>query len=137
MDYFKMNYNKLENIKIIKFYKIVIIILFLLFILVILSFNFKIYEKSMCYGIYNSNILQIKINSELSDKLKSSQYIKFNNRKTKFKISNYNNYEIIDNEIYQEINLILDKNFIHNEIGLVEFYYDKKTIFKYIFDLFK
>jgi len=137
MDYFKINYNKLENMPQIKFYKIIFIFLSLLIILFIMSFYIKVDKKLECYGIINNNVLKIKINNELSDSFKSLEYIIFNDKKIKFKINNYGNYEIINNEIYQEIELIVDEKFYDNEIGLVEFYYDKKILFKYILDLFK
>lgn len=136
MEFFKINYSKLENLPQLKFYKLIIFILSLFVILIILACNIEIYEKSKCYGIYSNNILTININNKLSDKLKSSKYIIFNNKKMNFKINSYGNYEIIDNEIYQEIELVVDNNFYDNEVGLVEFYYDKKSVFKFVLDLF-
>lgn len=137
MDYFKINYSKLKNIKEINFYKIVIVVLCIFIILFIMSFYIEVNKKWEGYGIVNDNILKIKINNKLSDNFKSDNTIIFNNKRTNFKINSYGTYEIINNEIYQDIELIVDGNFYDNEIGLVEFYYDKKILFKYILDLFK
>lgn len=136
MDYFKINYDKLQNMPQINYYRIVIIISLLFISLIIVSSFVKIYQKDICYGIYNNNILKLKINSELSDNIKKSEYITFNNEKTKFKIQNYGDYEIIDNFIFQEIYLIIDDKFYHNEVGKVELYYDRQSILKIILDLF-
>jgi len=134
MDYYKINYNKLENLKQIKFHFILIFIIILMSFLIILALNMQTYKKITTYGICKDNILQININSRLSDKLKVSNYIIFNNKKTNFEIKEYKEYELIDNKIYQNIEIIVDENFYHNEVGLVEFYYDKK---KYIFSCFR
>ena len=137
MDYFKINYNKLQNLSQINFYKIIFLIFILLIILFILSFKINISKRYEFYGIYKENLLNIKIEKTLSGKLKNSKYILFNDIKTNFKINDYGDYEIINNDIYQEIELIVDEKFYDNEIGLVEFYCDKKILFKYILDLFK
>ena len=137
MNFFKINYNKLENMKEIKFYKLILIIIIIFIVLIVISLKIEISKKFQCYGLYYDNILSLKINSELSDKLKKSEYIIFKNQKNNFEIKEYGNYEILNNEVYQEINLIVDNKFYDNEVGLVEFYYDKKSVFKYILDLFK
>lgn len=137
MDYFKINYNKLENLYQINFYKLVFVIFIFLIILFVMTFFIKVDKKWECYGIINDNILKIKINNELSDSLKSLEYIRFNDKNINFKINSFGNYEIVNNEIYQEIELIIDEKFYDNEIGLVEFYYDRGILFKYILDLFK
>ena len=137
MDYFKINYNKLENLRQINYYKFIIGMLIIIFVLFILGLKINTYHKLQTYGIYSNNSLQIKIESRLSDEMKNSEYIVFNDKKTKFKIFEYGNYEIINNNIYQEITIIMDEKFYNNEIGLVEFYYGKESIFNYILDLFK
>jgi len=137
MDYFKINYSKLENIQEIKFYKLSIglFIVFILFIIV--SKSVTIYEKFECYGIYTNDMLTIKIDNTLSEKMNESEYIIFNKRNSKFKIKEYGEYEILNNVVYQEISIITDNNFYNNEVGIVEFYYDKKSVFEYIINLFK
>ena len=130
MDYFKINYNKLENLRQINYYKFIIGMLIIIFVLFILGLKINTYHKLQTYGIYSNNSLQIKIESRLSDEMKNSEYIVFNDKKTKLK-------EIINNNIYQEITIIMDEKFYNNEIGLVEFYYGKESIFNYILDLFK
>lgn len=137
MDYFRINYNKLENLKQINFYKVIILILCIFILLIFLSSNIKTSKSYEVYGIYKDNILTIKLNVKLSDKIKSNEYIIFNNKKTNFKINNYGEFEIINNEIYQELKLILDEKFYDNEVGVAILHYDKKSIFKHILDLFK
>ena len=137
MDYFKINYNRMLNLRQKNFYVLIVIIIILCVIIIIASLNIKIDQREECYGIFNNNILKVKINSKLSDKIKSSKYIIFNNTKTNFKINKYDSYEIINNEIYQDIELLVDKKFYDNEIGMVKFYYGKKSIFYYFLDLFK
>lgn len=140
MKYFRINYDRLKNLEQINFYKIIIIIVINLIILLIVACNLSVYHKISFYGIYNDNILIIKINNKLSDIIKNNQYIKFNNKKTKYEIDTLNGfgeYEIIDNEIYQIINLKVDTKFNNNEVGLVELYYNKQKIIKYIFESFK
>lgn len=137
MKYFKVNYYKLQNLSQVNYCIIVIIIIFIFFILLLIaSFTF-VSNKTSFYGIYYDNILKIKINNKLSDTLKDNQYIIFNDKKTKYEILEYGAYEIINNEIYQEVSLTIEEDFINNEVGLVELYYDKKRVIKYIFELFK
>ena len=137
MEYFKINYDRLQNLHQIKYYKIIIIVLCLLSILVILGCFINISKKISFYGVYKDNVLKIQINSELSDILKNQKHIEFNDTKTAYKILRYGEYEIVDNKIYQEVDLAIEKNFSNNEVGLVELYYDKQTIIKYVFELFK
>lgn len=137
MKYFKINYNKLQNLSQIKYYIVVLIILMLLVLLIIISCFVSVYQNVSFYGVYNENVLKIKINNKLSDTLKNNQYIEFNGKKTTYKILNFREYEIIDNEIYQYVDLIIDGNFYNNEVGLVILRYDKKKIINYILKLFK
>lgn len=137
MEYFNCNYSKLKNIPEIKLYKLAIVFILISIILVEISLKVKIYQHSECYGIYENNVLVINIERKLSENLGKSEYIIFDNKKVNFKIKEYGEYEIINNEIYQEIKIIVDKVFYHNQVGVVEFYYDKKSVFKFIVDLFK
>lgn len=137
MELFKTNYNKLSNLRQLKFNVIVIIVILLFVMLIFLALNIEVYKKFECMGIYSNNTLKITINSELSDNLKNAEYIIFQNKKLIFQIVNFGNYEVIDNTIFQEIDLSVDEKFYDNEIGLVEFYYQKQKLLFYIFDLFK
>lgn len=137
MEYFKINYHRLQNLSQVSFYKIIFVFLSSLALLLILSCFIGAYHKISFPGIYNDNILRIKVNNKLSDKLKKNQYIEFNNKKTSYKIVEFGEYEIIDEEIYQEIALTIDETFIDNEVGIVELYYDKEKIIKHILELFK
>lgn len=137
MNYFKINYNKLENIPERKYFKLIIVFTLLICIILFTISKQKINEKFETYGIYTDNSLTININNKLSDKLKVSEYLVFNNTKTKFEIVDYGSYELINNEIYQEVTITMDKYFYQNEVGIVTFYYDKKTILQYIIGLFR
>jgi len=137
MKCFKVNYNKLQNMHQIKYFVVIISILLLLIVLIILSCFINAYQSVSFYGIYNDNILKIKINNKLSDTLKNNQYIEFNEHKTKYKMIDFGEYEIIDNEIYQEVDLFVDNYFIDNEVGIVKLRYNKQKIINYIFELFK
>lgn len=137
MEYFKINYYKLQNLSQLNFYKIIIFIILNILILLIVGCFISIYNKASFSAIYNNNILTIKINNKLSDTLKNNKYIVFNDVKTGYEILEYGEYEIIGNEIYQKVNLSVDKEFINNEVGIVELYYNKQRIIKYIFELFK
>ena len=137
MELFKINYNKLSNLRQLKFNLIVIIVILLFVMLIFLALNIEVYKKFECMGIYSNNTLKITINSELSDNLKNAEYIIFQNKKLIFQIVNFGNYEVIDNTIFQEIDLSVDEKFYDNEIGLVEFYYQKQKLLFYIFELFK
>jgi len=137
MELFKINYNKLSNLRQLKFNVIVIIVILLFVMLIFLSLNIEVYKKFECMGIYSNNTLKITINSELSDNLKNAEYIIFQNKKLIFQIVNFGNYEVIDNTTFQEIDLSVDEKFYDNEIGLVEFYYQKQKLLFYIFELFK
>lgn len=137
MEYFNCNYSKLKNMPEIKLYKLAIIVILIGIILVIFALKFKTYKHCECYGIFEDDVLIINIERKLSEYLEKSEYIVFNNQKLNFKIKEYGNYEIINNEIYQEIKIIVDKDFYHNEVGVVEFYYDKNSVLKFIIDLFR
>lgn len=137
MNYFKINYEKLQNLNQKRFYILIIFIIFI-FILIILICHFvNVNQKLAFYGICNDNTLTLKINNKLSDTLKNNSYLNFNKRKIKYKILNYGRYEIIDNEIFQEINLTIENEVINNEVGKVEINYNKEKLIKFIFDLFK
>lgn len=137
MDYFRINYNRLENLKQINFYKVISAIILSLTILVVLACFIKISNKETFSGIYQEGKLTIKINTKLSDTLKNNKYVFFNDEKVRYKVQSFGEIEIIDNEIYQEATLTIDKKFVNNEVGLVELYYDKQKLIKYIFELFK
>lgn len=137
MEYFRINYHKLQNLSQVSFYKIIFVFISGLALLLILSCFISAYHKISFLGIYNDNILRIKINNKLSDKLKNNQYIKFKSKRTSYKIVEFGEYEILGEEIYQELALTIDETFIDNEVGIVEIYYDKEKIIKHILELFK
>ena len=137
MEYFKINYNKLQNLHQLKYFIVITIILVLFILLLILSFLKSIYKVETLVGIYTDNILKIKINITFSDTLKNNKYITFNDKKTKYEIIGFEDYEIIDNEVYQIVDLKVDGDFYQNEVGIVKLYYDREKIITYVLDLFK
>lgn len=137
MQYFKINYNKLENLPQINYYKFISIVISIIIILIVIASQKSAYHTFSTYGIYKDNVLHIKINSKLSDAVKNNEYISFKDINTECIKILYDEYEIVDNEIYQDISITLDKKFIDNEIGLVKFYYHKQNLLVYIFELFK
>jgi len=137
MSYFKINYDKIKNLNQKKYYIFIGILISIILLIILISFFININKKLTFYGICNDNILTLKINSKLSDNFKNNSHIKFNNKKLKYTILNYGKYEIIDNEIYQEINLTIENKLIDNEVGKVELYYNKEKLIKFIFKLFK
>lgn len=137
MNYFKINYNRLENLSQINFYKLVFSLIIIIIVLIFISCIMYTYNSINLYGYYNEGILHIKINNKLSDKIKKEKYLMFNNLKTSYKIESFGEYEFIDNEIYQNLSLKLEENFKNNEVGTVKINYDKKRVIKYVLDLFK
>ncbi len=136
MNYYKVNYEKLKNINEINYFLFTIVILFVILYFIFLSFFIKVKSKIECFGIISDNILKINLNSKLSDKIKNSK-IKFKDTYITYEIENYGEYEIIDNEVYQIINLKVDANFYDNEVGLVTIYYNEISLWEYILSLFK
>ena len=137
MDYYKINYKKLENMYQIKYYIFIIVVIILIFCLLIISYFTYAYKEETFYGIYNDNILSFKINNKLSDLFKEQNIVSFNNKVINYKIVGFSDYEIIDNEIYEKIELEVDKEFYQNEFGKVKIYFDKKRIIFHILELFK
>lgn len=137
MDYFKINYSKLKSLPIIGINKLIIVLVIIIIFVIFCASKITIYEKEKVYGIYLDNILTIKVNNMYSKHLDKSEYIIFNNKMVNFKLKEYGEYEIINNEIYQEIKIIVDEEFYQNEVGIVEFYFDKKSLLKYIINLLK
>lgn len=137
MDYFRINYKKLEHLHQINYFVFVCIVFVLLIVLIVIACTNYTYREETFYGIYSDNILKLKTNIKLSDKLKNNKKIIFNNKEVSYKVVGFEDYEIIDNEIFQTVDLELDGEFLNSEVGKVKLYYDKKKIIAYIFELFK
>lgn len=137
MDYYQINYKKLENIHQIRYSFFIGVFILIITIIVILSFINYAYDIEEFYGIYNDNILTFKINTKLSDKLKKENILSFNNKEVNYKILEFKDYEIINNEIYEIVELEIDGDFYQNEVGIIKIYFDKKRIMFHILDLFK
>ena len=137
MNYFKINYNKLENLPQIKFHRFILLLLLIIMSVIMSSYFINTYHTLSTYGYYKDNEVHIKINNKLSDAVKNSEYITFNNVNTTSLDTVLEDYEIIDNEIYQNIKITLDKKFLDNEIGLLKIHYRKQKLLFYILELFK
>lgn len=137
MQYFKVNYQKLANLHQCNFLLYIVVIIIMLIIITFLSFHIKVSKKIEDYGIYNDGVIAIKIKNELSDIYKNNHTLSFNNIETDYKIKSYGAYEIINNEVYQEIFLEVDNDFYNQEVGLVVIHYDKERLIKFIWKLFK
>ncbi len=137
MDYFKVNYDKLKNLEQKNYYIIIVFGLFIILYVSFLAFFIKVKKNITYYGIINDGVLNLKINSELSDKIKKGNTLKFKDTTTSYTVLSFNEYDIIDNIIYESISLKLDGNFYNNEVGKVTIYYDDEKLCKYVFDLFK
>lgn len=137
MNYLHINYYKLRNLPQFKFYIIGIIITIIFLVILILSFFLKVNKKVECFGIYENKILKIQINSELSDIIKNNNVLYFNNMKTSYEIIRFGNYEFINNNVYEMIEIAVDEWIYNNEVGKVTIYYEKQRLIFYIFELFK
>lgn len=137
MDYFKINYDKLKNLNQINFFGLIIFIILMILVLVICSCFIKINKKISFYGIYNNGVLQVKIDNELSDIIKKKDTLIFNDEEITYQILSFEEYETIENKIFQTINLTIDKKLYNNEIGKITINYDRKKLITYIFELFK
>lgn len=137
MEYYRINYDRLKKLNQINFFLIVMIIVILTSYLIFISCFIDISKSVKIYGIINDGILEIEIESELSDLVKNNNILEFNNEIMNYKIKSFNEYEIIDNKIWQSISLTIDKKVYDNEVGEVVIHYDKQKIITYILDLFK
>lgn len=137
MDYFQINYKKLERLPQYNYFVFIVTFIIIFIIFIIISFKVTINKSETFYGIYTDNILKFKIEIGLSDKLKNNKNITFNNQNVSYEIIGFEDYEIIDNKIYQVVDLKIDKNFYQNEVGTIKLYYGKEKLIAYIFELFK
>ena len=136
-DYFKINYNKLENLPEKKMFKFVLFIIIVIIILIYLAYSINIYHTFSTYALYKDNTIYLKINNRLSDAVIMSEYITFNNVKSTYIVESFGEYEIINQDIYQEVYLTIDEKLYDKEFGLIKFYYHKQNILMYILELFK
>lgn len=137
MNDFKINYDKLQRLPMIKFHYLLYLIILLFIILIYIACQINIERKITCYGMVENELIKIEINEKLSDKIKSGQKLIFSNRKMNYKVVNFGNYQIIDNNIIEEIKLEVDKYVYENEVSEVTIIYDRQKIIEYILELFK
>ncbi len=131
------NYERLKNLKQRKYYLIIILVSITTISFLISSLFISVSKKITTYGIYEDEVLKININNELSDKIRKNNTLIFNGTKVSYQSVYVNNYEVIDNNIYLNLWLTVDKKFYDNEVGEVTLCYDKEKLIKYIFELFK
>ena len=137
MNYFKINYSKLQNIKQIKFNVILSLISFSIIVLLFLSVFIKTTKSILLYGIVNDNVIKIKISNELSDVVKNNNYVFVNNKKLKYKVDSFGDVELVGEKIFQDVNLIIDEKIMNNEVVKIILRYNEKRLIKHILDLFK
>lgn len=137
MIYYKVNYSKLRMLKQIKYYYWSVVITILILILFILSIFLKVSHTLKTVGYIKNDLLYIKLNYKLSDKIKQNNKLSFNNIETEYKIDSFNNVEIINDEIIQEVIIKTDKYFQNNEVGEVILRYDKERLINYLLKLIK
>lgn len=137
MDYFKVNYDKLKNMEVKDFYILIYVFIFICFYLLFLSCFLKVKVRVSCYGIIEDGLLKVGVSPLFSEKIKNGHQLKFKDTVTNYEIVKFGEYEIVDNNIIEEVYLKVDANYYDNEIGEVEIYYDEVKLCKYILDLFK
>lgn len=137
MNYFQVNYYRLRNLSQKHLFAIIILIIIIGIFILGFSYFKVVSRKYNCYGIYQNNLLNIKVMQDKIDIFKDNEKLIFNNKNVKYKIKNMGEYELIDNKIYQNIYLTIDGDVYDNEVGEVEIYYRKEKLIKFIFELFK
>lgn len=137
MNYYNIDYYKLSHIKIINYF-VFIIILIIAFIIFWIFGNFITINKSIInYGIIQDDVLKIKIEKGLSDTYMQNNELIFNNKIYEYDSMNFSDIEVINDNVYQTINLNLKGAKINGEFGVVKLNYEKIKLNKYILELFK
>lgn len=137
MNYCNVNYESLKRIKVTKYFTFLVIVFLILIGLFLYLKKIQITSNYEVYGIYENDMLHVKIHSNLSDKLNKCRYIIFQDKKVEITNLNFYDYEFINEEIYQSVLLTLDAKFKQNEIGIVKIPMQEKNVFDYILELFK
>ena len=101
-------------------------------------YSLKIYSSKQYYGIYNDGYISINIDITNSDTIKKSNYIKINNNKYSYSISDISSLmaDEINNINYQNYKIYINESFKENEIVKIDFFYNKQRIIKKLLDLF-
>ena len=137
MNDYKLNYDKLKRLPILKLRIVIIIIILTILILIFFACHLSIERKVICLGVVKDNLLNIEITENLSDKVKNSNKLIFNKKKMNYRIANYGEFQINNGSFIECIALTVDHYVYDNEIGKVEIIYGKEKIIKYILELFK
>ncbi len=131
-----MNYNVLKNIREINYFKIILLVFIIIFISVLITMFIKINVSNTYSGIYNNNVINLKIErNQLSEIIKNKKLL-INKEEVLINNIEINNYEIIDDNIFGNILITVDKSFINNEILDIEVV-NKERLLYYILKLFK
>lgn len=136
MNFYKINYDNIRNLKIINFGKLLYLLIIIILIIGYISFIYSVTKYVNSYGYIKEKNLYTKIIYNKTDDIKTSNYLLLNNKKYKIKEINILDYEIIDDNIYEDLMIVLDDS-LDNEVGLVKFIIKKEKIINYILDLFK
>ena len=134
---FNINYDKLKRLNIIKFHRLIYLLIIIIGVLIFLACHISIDRKIKTLGIMENDVLKIVINENLSDKIKNNSRLIFNNKTMNYQIVGFGEYEINDKNIYEHIDLIVDRYVYQNEVGEVTIIYAREKIINYILDLFK
>lgn len=137
MNYYNVCYESLKKIKEIKYFRFLIIFLVILIGLILSTWDLVITKNYETYGFYENNLLHLKITNILSDKLNEGDEIIFKDKLVKIDKIVYGNFEFVNDDIYQDVFLTLNKEFYQNEVGIVKIRDDNFKLLKYIFELFK
>ena len=131
-----MNYNVLKNIRERDYFKIILLVFIIIFISALITIFIKINVSNTYSGIYNNNVINLKIErNQLSEIIKNKKLL-INKEEVLINNIEINNYEIIDDNIFGNILITVDKSFINNEILDIEVI-NKERLLYYILKLFK
>ncbi len=137
MDYLKINYHKLLHLKIHRGILFDLLLILAISLILIYAFTHSITKKMDCYGVYDGLVLQIVASEALSEAISKSHTLVFNDTKFNYEVDEYGEYQIVDDVIYQQIDIAIDKELPPNEVGKVTIYYEKEKIITFILKLFK
>lgn len=136
MKYYKLNYDYLSNLRILKMWIVVLFIIVFFTIIIVMANRITILKTYKNYGFVKDNYLNLKIDQKSTDKIKNSEYFVFNNKRYDVTEIVFDDYEIINDDIYINTKILID-NALENEFGKIKFVYKKEKIIDFIFELFK
>ncbi len=137
MDYLKVNYYKLLHLKVKKHSLLILLLLTILIFSIWYLNTHYITKRIESYGVYDGLVLKLVADKTLSEAITKGSKLSFKDKVVNYEVSEYGPYEMVNNTLYQEIDLILDDDYVDNEAGEVVVYYGKIKIITFILELFK